>query len=139
MSSSVPERETTTRFVSLNAKTIREQRQDVWRNVKEARMVPKEKAAFAYSQTVRRRVDPALVEWSGAGIFNANVFPLMPKKLHRIVVGYDVNLTETENGLVYNLDLPEQLGQCKIEVNVTPIDGSTTTLTAAKFDGHEEW
>jgi hypothetical protein len=48
--------------------------------VKEARIVPREKAAHAYSETVRRRVDPALVEWAGAGVFNARVFPLMPGK-----------------------------------------------------------
>lgn len=119
-----------TRFVSLRAEDVRRTRQNVWQNVKEARMVPKEKAAFAYGQTVRRRVDPALVEWSGAGVFNANVFPLMPKKLHRIVIGYDVNLTPTTEGLVYNLDLPEQTGKCKIELNVSDLPGTTIKCSA---------
>ena len=68
----LPERDSRTQFVSMRANDIRKDRQDQWRNVKEARMVPREKAAFAYGQTVRRRVDPALVEWSGAGVFNAN-------------------------------------------------------------------
>ena len=106
-------------YVSLRPADIGLARQDVWQNVKEARMVPREKAAFAYSQTVRRKVDPALVEWSGAGIFNARVFPLMPKKLHRIVIGYDVNLTATASGSTYRLDLPEQAGQCRVDLSVT--------------------
>ncbi|MEM1349153.1 MAG: hypothetical protein AAGI01_11390, partial [Myxococcota bacterium] len=61
-----------------------------WIEPKVARMVPKEQAAYAYTETTRRRVDPALMEWAGAGIFNARVFPLAPKKVHRVVVGYDM-------------------------------------------------
>ena len=91
-------------------------------------MVPREKAAFAYSQTVRRRVDPALVEWSGAGVFNARVFPLMPHKLHRIVIGYDVNLTATDQGFVYRLDLPEQVGQCRVDLSVSDIENGEWKL-----------
>ena len=118
-----------TQFVSLAADKIAEQRQQAWDNVKEARMVPKEKAAFAYQQTVKRRVDPALVEWSGAGVFAARVFPLAPQKLHRIVVGYDVNLTTTDGGLTYRLDLPEQLGQCRVAINVSQADGAKYSVT----------
>ena len=107
-----------TKFVSLAADRIADQREKAWDNVKEARMVPREKAAFAYQQTVQRKVDPALVEWSGAGVFSARVFPLMPQKLHRIVIGYDVNLTSSDEGLTYRLDLPQELGQCRVNVNV---------------------
>ena len=82
-----------------------------WTQPREARMVPREKAAFAYQQTVRRRVDPALLEWTGAGVFQARVFPLAPKKLHRIVIGYDVNLQSIGNDLELQLDLPESVPQ----------------------------
>jgi hypothetical protein len=37
------------------------------------------KRLLAYQQTVRKKIDPALVEWSGAGVFNARVFPLLPR------------------------------------------------------------
>ena len=124
----------TTRFVALKPSRIKQDRGDVWRNVKESRMVPREKAAYAYSQTVRRRVDPALVEWSGAGVFNASVFPLMPKKLHRIVIGYDVDLQRTANGLTYNLDLPTSVKQCKVDIDVRELNGATVALdTDAKY------
>ena len=112
-----------TQFVSLRAPDIRKAREQVWSKVKEARMVPKEKAAHAFRETVRRKIDPALVEWSGAGVFNARVFPLAPHKLHRIVIGYDVNLTKTKNGWEYQLDLPEQVGQCQVDLNVQKVDG----------------
>ena len=117
-----------TKLVSLRAEDIKQERRDVWRNVKEARIVTREKAAFAYGQTVRRRVDPALVEWSGAGVFNANVFPLMPRKLHRIVIGYDVTLTQTDEGFVYELDMPEAIGQCTVDMDVRNIDGANLML-----------
>lgn len=120
-----------TQFVSLQPDEIARERAPAWESVKEARMVPREKAALAYTQTVRRKVDPALVEWSGAGVFAARVFPLMPQKLHRIVIGYDVSLTKTEDGLRYRLDLPEELGQCKVNLNVTSMPGSEVSVTPA--------
>ena len=78
---------------------IMAERQESWLQPKEARMVPREKAAHAYGDVVRQRVDPALVEWAGAGVFNARVFPLAPGELHRIVVGYDVDLVRIGEAL----------------------------------------
>ena len=118
-----------TQFVSLGAQDVKRARKGQWDNVKESRMVPKEKAAHAFRETVRRRVDPALVEWSGAGVFSAKVFPIAPKKLHRIVVGYDVNLKRSADGLKFELSLPEQTGQCRVEVNVQDIKGVKYSVT----------
>lgn len=104
-------------------------RSDSFGTVKEARLVPREKAAYAYSETVRRRVDPALVEWSGAGVFNARVFPLLPHKLHRIVIGYDVNLQSENDDLVYTLDLPADARQRTVDLNVASIAGVQIEVT----------
>ncbi len=130
-------------FVSLGPETISQQRQDTWENVKESRMVQKEKAAHAYSQTVRRRVDPALVEWTGAGVFIARVFPLMPQKQHRIVIGYDVDLKRTADGWTYELDLPNELlesaGKCRVNMDVLQVPGATmSVLPNVKPDELEE-
>ncbi|PID39739.1 MAG: hypothetical protein CSA65_07200 [Proteobacteria bacterium] len=62
-----------TRAMGVTPGRLMKERKDSWTGPKEARMVPKEKAAFAYHQTVRRRVDPALLEWSGAGVFSAPI------------------------------------------------------------------
>ncbi|MEM7456805.1 MAG: hypothetical protein AAF456_20850 [Planctomycetota bacterium] len=115
-------------FVALRPEEISRQRQDTWENVKEARMVQKERAAHAYTQTVRRRVDPALVEWAGAGVFNARVFPIMPGRQHRIVIGYDVDLKKTADGWTYELDLPEFAEKCRVSVDVLQVPDATMTV-----------
>lgn len=104
-------------------------RSGTWNNVKEARIVPREKAAHAYSETVRRRIDPALVEWAGAGVFNARVFPLAAKKLHRIVVGYDVNLAQDGDALTYQFQLPEGVPQTVVDVDLAALPGTTAEVT----------
>ncbi|MBI2479007.1 MAG: VWA domain-containing protein [Planctomycetia bacterium] len=119
------------RAAGLSPQGILEAREGSWSKVKEARVVPREKAAHAYSETVRRRVDPALVEWSGAGMFNARVFPLMPNKLHRIVVGYDVNLQQVGDDFVYRLDLPEDVKQCMVDLNVSALPGTAADIQPA--------
>jgi hypothetical protein len=102
------------------------QRQTNWIEAKEARMVPRETAVIAYTQTVQRRVDPALMEWAGAGVFTARVFPLAPKKLHRIVVGYDVDLVRIGKELEYRFDLPENVPASVVDISVA---GGTATAT----------
>ena len=89
-----------------------------WEGVREARMVPRDRAAWAYGEVVRRRVDPALMEWSGAGIFRARVFPLAPHASHRIVVGYDVDLTPAGDDLEYRLELPEAVPELAVDLRV---------------------
>jgi len=102
---------------------IMKNRENSWQQPKEARMVPKEKAAFAYRETVRRRVDPALMEWSGAGIFSARVFPLNPKKWHRIVIAYDLDLLALGDDLEYRLDLPTDIPQRVTDLTITQPPG----------------
>ena len=61
-------------------------------------------------------------------MFNARVFPLMPSKLHRIVVGYDVNLQQVGDDLVYRLDLPEDVAQCMVDLNVSALPGTAADI-----------
>ena len=105
-------------WVSLKADDIRQTRKQHWVSVKESRMVPIEKAAHAFRETVGQKLDPALAEWAGAGVFNARVFPLAPKKLHRIVIGYDLNLKQVGDEWVYDLELPEQTGEIRVDLKV---------------------
>jgi len=110
---------------------IMAERRDAWLAPKEARMVPREQAAQAYGQTVRRRVDPALVEWAGAGVFNARVFPLQAGQLHRIVVGYDVDLVRIGDALEYKLELPEKLPGAVVDISVAAPAGAAAAVTPA--------
>ncbi len=119
------------RNLNNDPKAIAAARSDSWPDPKEARMVPREKAAYAYRETVRRRVDPALVEWAGAGVFSARVFPLAPQKLHRIVIGYDVNLLEVDEDLLYRLDLPESLTRCVVDLRVAALGKTALSIKPA--------
>ena len=109
-----------------------------WEQPKVARMVPKEKAALAYRDTVRRRVDPALVEWSGAGVFQCRVFPLAPQSLHRVTIGYDVDLLRVGEDLELRLDLPGQTPATIVDLNIAAGDARQVSLDApatASADG----
>ncbi|MGB1217039.1 MAG: hypothetical protein ACPG5P_04140, partial [Saprospiraceae bacterium] len=86
---------------------IERMRSSAWTNPREARVVEKEKAAFAYSGEVRQKVDPALAEWGGADIYNCRVFPLLPKQLHRIVIAYDMNLNQLDEDWLLNFGIPD--------------------------------
>ncbi|MFT5917992.1 MAG: hypothetical protein ACI81T_004509, partial [Bacteroidia bacterium] len=107
----------------FSTESIKNLRSDAWLAPKEAQVVPKEKAAFAYGQTVRRQIDPALAEWAGADIYNCRVFPLIPEKLHRIVIGYDVNLTPLNSDWLFNLAIPKVDCPLILDFDIADIDG----------------
>lgn len=112
----------------LSPQSLMSQRKTHWLEPKEAIMVSKEKAAFAYNQTVARQVDPALLEWAGAGIFSAKVFPLMARKTHRVVLGYDLDLKRANNDLLLDLPLTEESIQKRINLLVNQKGASQVTL-----------
>ncbi len=97
---------------------LMEQRAKSWSHPKEARIVPKETAAFAYTETQRRQVDPALLEWAGAGVFNGRVFPIAAHSTNRVVLAYDVNLVRAGNEFEYRLDVPEGIKRVAVDIAV---------------------
>ncbi|MDH3592202.1 MAG: hypothetical protein OER88_10010, partial [Planctomycetota bacterium] len=108
-----------------------------------------QKASHAYGEIVRRKIDPALLEWAGAGVFRARVFPLAGKKLHRMVLGYEVNLTSIDDRLEYRLDLPETVPALAVHIRAENGGGdwhnpkqrtftaSTTVKGATLLQGNE--
>ena len=107
-------------------------RQNTWEQPKAARVVQKEKAAYAYREMVRQRVDPALMEWSGAGVFNCRVFPLAPQHLHRVVIGYDVDLVRAGDNWELHIDLPDTKAPCVVDISVTEAASEVTLSTTAE-------
>lgn len=89
-----------------------------WDDVKEARIVSKQKAARAYEETVSASIDPALMEWAGADFFSCRVFPLSRGKLHRIVIGYDLNMTEASDFREYILSLPAEAKELRVDADI---------------------
>ncbi|MEK6235258.1 MAG: VWA domain-containing protein, partial [Planctomycetales bacterium] len=108
---------------------IMRRRNEAWTEPKESRMVPKHKASQAYHQTVRRRIDPALMEWSGAGVFSARVFPLEAGQMHRVVIGYDVDLTQVGDEWEHRLDLPSGDFERMIDYSVAAPQGVTASIS----------
>jgi hypothetical protein len=123
--------------MALDPDDILVDRASTWSAVREARMVPKEKAALAYRETVRRVVDPALLEWSGAGVFSARVFPLPPGKLERVVIGYDLDLLPAGDDLEMRLDLPQGIPGATVDVNVADLEGVEVETTPKADPAHE--
>ncbi len=110
--------------IAASMPEIRERRRETWDKPKEARMVARERAAHAFEETVRQQIDPALAEWTGAGVFSARVFPLLPGRLHRITVAYDVDLMPLRGGAAFRIDLPEKVKDVRVEVDARggPVD-----------------
>lgn len=89
-----------------------------WESVKQARIVSKQKAAQAYEATVSASIDPALMEWSGADFFSCRIFPLVQNTLHRVVIGYELNMTEALDFREYILALPKVEKELKLDINM---------------------
>ncbi len=104
-----------------------------WIAPKEARLVQREVAQRAYEGTVHPRlpllaigpqlpprtlVDPALAEWVGAGVFDAKVFPIVPRSGHRVVIGYDMDLDRVGDDLELSLPLPSTAANLRVDVEV---------------------
>ncbi|WP_353102308.1 carboxypeptidase-like regulatory domain-containing protein [Myroides odoratus] len=86
--------------------------------IKQAKITEKETAADAYFSTIKRKVDPALMEWSGADMFSCRVFPLQANKLHHIVIGYDVDMVEGMDFRAFGLNLPEVKNKLRVDLAV---------------------
>ncbi|AFE06665.1 hypothetical protein COCOR_05942 [Corallococcus coralloides DSM 2259] len=82
-----------------------------WGDIQEARVVEQKRAREVYEDVVRRNVDPALLEWSGASTFSARVFPLPPKSLKRVVIAYEQTLLFDGTHLRYTWPLPPGAGK----------------------------
>ncbi|MCF6227228.1 MAG: VIT and VWA domain-containing protein [Planctomycetes bacterium] len=62
-------------------------------------LLPAAKAKKIYVDTVRRMIDPGLLEYAGRGLFKASVFPILPQKELKIKFTY-TELLPYDSGLV---------------------------------------
>ena len=108
--------------IDLGRDSIFSLRNNNWSAIKEAIVAPKEKAAYAFGEVVRGRADPALMEWAGADVFSCSLFPIQKDKLHRIVIGYDINLSEAGNDAVLTLLLPYKKIPKKLDIDIAGND-----------------
>jgi hypothetical protein len=113
----------------LERDTIPAMRRSDWFDTKEAIVVPKEKANYAFNEVVRGNVDPAILQWAGADIFSCSLFPLEPGKMHRVIIGYDVNLASSGNNMSFELQLPYENIPKKLDVDIAQTNGLIAKIT----------
>lgn len=94
----------------------------------EGKILAADEAKQIYIDTVRRLIDPALLEYIGASAIQASIFPIEPSKSRRIEIVYE-QVLEIENGLfnyVYPLHTAGSnarlIGQMSISVSVKSRD-----------------
>jgi len=68
-------------------------------------VVEKEKARVAFETTIRRNIDPGLIEMTKGNNFKARVFPVPPKGYKRIIIEYTEELPSDTKHAYYYLPL----------------------------------
>ncbi len=86
-------------------KTITRLALEVEGKLREGVVVGKEKGRVAFESTVRKKVDPALLEWTKGNNFKARIFPIPAKGTKRIVIAYEESLLLFDSESVYTLNL----------------------------------
>lgn len=69
--------------------------------LREASVVEKAKGRIVYETIVRRKVDPALMEWTAGNNFRSRVYPIPAKGTKRILVGFEQELTSNNGSYLY--------------------------------------
>lgn len=67
--------------------------------------VEKAKGRAVYESTIRRRVDPGLVELTKGNNFKTRIYPIPAKGTKRVVVSYEQELINTGSDIYYQLPL----------------------------------
>ena len=65
----------------------------------EGQLYTREEARRIYDEIVRRRLDPALLEYIGRDLFQASIFPIDPGDTRRVIIEYS-QILPVDNGLV---------------------------------------
>jgi len=105
----------------------------------EAEMLDSEKARKIYEDIVRRRNDPALLEYMGGGMFRARVFPIPAKGEKRIQLEYS-EILKADAGLVkyqYPLNTEKFSHRPLEKVSVSANLYSTSPLKAIYSPSHQ--
>jgi Ca-activated chloride channel family protein len=90
----------------------------------EGKILDRDQARQIYEDIVRRRRDPALLEYMGRGAFQARIFPIPPQSEKRVEISYS-QILKVENGLVkyvYPLSTekfsPQPIGSVSINIDL---------------------
>ena len=87
----------------------------------ESAVVERMRARRIYEELVYRRVDPALLEWAGAGRLSLRVYPLPAHQDKRLVLAYTQSLTRLYGDYTLRVPMPEidlPVGELALDITV---------------------
>lgn len=105
----------------------------------EGEMLPRDEARRIYEDIVRRRLDPALLEYVGRDTFRASIFPIPPGDERRVELAYS-QILENDGGLVkyvYPLDTERFSAEPLEEVVITVKVHSSQDIRAIYSPTHD--
>lgn len=102
---------------------------DDWGRLQEARVVNNAKARETYEGIVRRKIDPALLEYAGGNTFTGRVFPIPAKGFNRVLVAYEETLPVVGDRQVYRFPLPDRkLADMTVSLQLAERDGGDPAI-----------
>ncbi|WP_420574863.1 VIT domain-containing protein [Kordia sp.] len=78
---------------------------DVNGKMRDAVIVEKELGRVAYETTIRRRIDPGLLEKTEGNNYKARVYPIFPRKEKHIIITFEQELSTLDGKQTYELPL----------------------------------
>ena len=78
---------------------------DVNGKLREGVVVEKAKGRQVFESIVRQRIDPGLLEWTKGNTFKSRIYPIPAKGYKKIVIAYEQQLLDTDDGFLYTLPL----------------------------------
>jgi Ca-activated chloride channel family protein len=105
----------------------------------EGEILPREEARQIYEDIVRRRLDPALLEYVGRDTFKASIFPIEPGDERKVELTYS-QILDNEGGLikyVYPLDTERFSAQPLEEVVISVKVRSAQPIRAIYSPSHD--
>jgi len=105
----------------------------------EGEILPRDEARRIYEDIVRRRLDPALLEYVGRDTFKASIFPIPPGDERRVELAYS-QVLENDGGLVkyvYPLDTERFSAEPLEEVVITVRVRSSQAIRAVYSPSHD--
>ena len=98
-------------------------------SLREGVVVEKAKARIAFEATVRKGIDPGLVEKTKGNNFRTRIYPLPAKGHRRIVIAVEETLEQEKNDLLYRLPLVYEKD---------PIDSFSVKISVLKESGEPQ-
>jgi len=84
--------------------------------MREATVVEKERAVRAYEEIKAKNIDPGIVFREAGNVYRTRIFPVDPKKVKRVMVGYVEEMKMKEGKYVYSLPIELREGYVSVRI-----------------------